>query len=49
MKHNIFDEKTIYSDKKLLIGVQRSKKEVKAGKGKVLKSNQEIDEYFKRL
>ena len=44
-----FDERVIYSDKELVKGVKQSLKEAKAGKGKVLKSDAEIDRYLKRL
>lgn len=44
-----FDELAIYSDKKLLAGVKQSVKEAKAGKGKVLKSEKEMDDYFEAL
>ncbi len=36
-------------DKELLEGVKRSMKEAKAGKGRILKSNEEMNEYFKNL
>ena len=41
-----FDEMAIYSDKELIAGVKQSMNEAKAGKGKVLKSDKDIDEYF---
>jgi len=44
-----FDERFIYNDKKLISGVKQSMKEASAGKGKVLKSDKEMDKYFKRL
>ena len=44
-----FNERVIYSDQKLVAGVQRSMKEAKVGKGKVLKSDKEMDEYFEAL
>ena len=44
-----FDERFIYSDKKLISGVKQSMKEASAGKGKVLKSGKEMDKYFKDL
>ena len=44
-----FDEKFIYSDKKLISGVKQSMKEARAGKGKVLKSDKEMDKCFKDL
>ncbi|MBU0457020.1 MAG: ribbon-helix-helix domain-containing protein [Nanoarchaeota archaeon] len=44
-----FHERAIYSDKELIAGVKQSMKEAKAGKGKVLKSDKEMDEYFEAL
>ena len=44
-----FHERAIYSDKKLIAGVKQSRKEAKEGKGKILKSDKEIDEYFEAL
>ncbi len=44
-----FDERFIYNDKKLISGVKQSMKEASAGKGKILKSDKEMDKYFKRL
>ena len=44
-----FDERFIYNDKKLISGVKQSMKEASAGKGKVLKSDKEMDKYFKKL
>ena len=44
-----FDERYIYSDKKLIAGVKQSIKEAKVRKGKILKSDKEIDKYFKAL
>lgn len=44
-----FDERAIYSDKELVAGVKQSMEEAKAGKGKVLKSDKEMDEYFEAL
>jgi len=44
-----FDEKYIYSDKELVQGVKQSMIEAKAGKGKVLKSDKDMDEYFEAL
>ena len=44
-----FDERTIYSDKELIAGVKQSMKEAKYGKGKVLKSDKEMDKYFEAL
>jgi len=44
-----FDDRFVYSDKKLISGVKQSMKEASAGKGKVLKSDKEMDKYFKSL
>ena len=44
-----FDERFIYSDKKLISGVKQSMREASAGKGKVLKSDKEMDKCFKDL
>ncbi len=44
-----FDERFVYSDKKLITGVKQSMKEAKAGKGKILKSDKEMDEYLEGL
>lgn len=44
-----FDERFIYSDKKLVAGVKQSMREARAGKGKILKSEKERDEYFEGL
>jgi len=44
-----FDERYIYSDRKLIVGVKQSMKESKARKGKVLKSDKEMDKYFEAL
>ena len=44
-----FDEKVIYGDKELIVGVKQSVKEAKAGKGKILKSDKEMDKYFEAL
>ena len=44
-----FDENIIYSDKELVEGVKQSMKEAKSGKGKVLKSEKEMDKYLERL
>jgi hypothetical protein len=52
LKGNIardFDEQYIYSDKKLIAGVKQSMREARAGKGKILKSDKEMDEYFKAI
>jgi len=44
-----FEERAIYSDKKLIAGVKQSMKESKKGKGRILKSNKDIDKYFEKL
>lgn len=44
-----FDEQEILNDKELIAGVKQSVKEAQAGKGKILKSDKEMDKYFKRL
>lgn len=44
-----FDERAIYKDKELVAGVKQSMEEAKAGKGKVLKSDKEMDKYFEAL
>ena len=44
-----YDEQEILNDKKLIVGVKQSVKESRAGKGKILKSDKEMDRYFKRL
>ena len=44
-----FEERKIYKDKELLKGVKKSNIQAKAGKGKVLKSDKEMDEYFEGL
>ncbi len=44
-----FDERAIYSDEELVAGVKQSIKEAKAGKGRVLKSDKEMDKYFEAL
>lgn len=44
-----YDERKIYSDDKLISGVTESVLESKSGKGRVLKSEKEMDEYFEKL
>ena len=44
-----FDERVIYSDKELIAGVKQSIKESRAGKGRIIKSDKEMDEYFEAL
>lgn len=46
--HDI-DERSIYSDKELIAGIKQSVIEAKSGKGKVLKSEKEMDQYFEKL
>lgn len=43
------DEILIYSDKNLIAGVKKSMKEAKQGKGKILKSEKEMDKFFDEL
>ena len=43
------DERVIYSDKELIAGVKQSIKESRAGKGRIIKSDKEMDEYFEAL
>lgn len=43
------NERMIYDDAELIKGVKQSFKEVKAGKGKLLKSDKEMDKYFEEL
>ncbi|MBU1201357.1 MAG: hypothetical protein KJ583_04875 [Nanoarchaeota archaeon] len=44
-----FDENNIYNDKELVLGVKESMKEAENKKGKILKSDKEMDEYFEAL
>jgi Arc/MetJ-type ribon-helix-helix transcriptional regulator len=44
-----FDERYIYSDNELIQGVKQSIIEAKSGKGKIIKSDKEMDEYFEAL
>jgi Arc/MetJ-type ribon-helix-helix transcriptional regulator len=44
-----FDDRQLYEDKELIAGVKQSMKEAKAGKGVVLKTDKELDEYFNKL
>ena len=37
------------NDKELIFGVKQSMKEAKAGKGRLLKSDKEMDAYFEKL
>ena len=39
----------VYSDKELIAGVKQSIKESRAGKGRIIKSDKEMDEYFEAL
>ncbi len=43
------DERLIYKDKELIAGVKQSVKEAQAGKGNVVKSEKEMDDYFESL
>ncbi|MBM3308666.1 MAG: hypothetical protein FJY77_00265 [Candidatus Altiarchaeales archaeon] len=43
------DEKMIYGDINLVAGVKQSMKEAKAGRGRIFKSDKELDEYFRKL
>lgn len=43
------DRKHIYGDERLVHGVQESIREARAGKGKILKNDKEMDEYFEAL
>ncbi len=43
------DERLIYSDKRLIAGVKQSMAEAKSGKGKVIKSDKDMDNYFDSL
>ena len=44
-----FDERAIYEDKELVASVKQSMIEAKSGKGKVLKSDKDMDKYFEDL
>jgi len=44
-----FEEGLIYTDKKLIADVQQSIREAKAGKGKIIKSDKDMDKYFEDL
>ena len=44
-----FDERVIYQDKELMACVQESMKEARAGKGRILKDDKELDKYFEAL
>ncbi len=44
-----FDDNAIFNDKELISGVKQSMKEAKAGKGRLLKSDKEMDAYFEAL
>ena len=44
-----FDERVLYTDDALIAGVKQSQLEAQKRKGKILKSDQEMDEYFKEL
>ena len=44
-----FDDRLLYEDEELIKSVKKSTKEAKAGKGKILKTEKEMDEYIKKL
>lgn len=44
-----FDERVLYNDKRLIAGIKQSVKEAKSGKGRVLKSDKDVDKYLKEL
>ena len=44
-----FDLGLIYNDKKLIKEVLKSSKQVKQGKGTLIRTNQELDEHFKKI
>lgn len=44
-----FDEHVIYSDKKLVAGVKQSMEESRAGKGKTLRTDKDIDRYLEAV
>ena len=44
-----FDERNIYRDNELIEGVKESISESKSGKGRILKNEKEMDEYFEKL
>jgi len=44
-----FDERYIYNDKELIQGVRQSMAEAKTGKGRILKSEKDMDGYFEAL
>ena len=44
-----FDENIIYNDKELVLGVKESMKEANDKKGKIIKSEKEMDKYFEGL
>lgn len=44
-----FDESILYEDKELIEGVNKSREEAKKGKGKLLKSEKDVDKYFEEL
>ncbi len=48
-KPSAFSDARIYKDKRLIAGVKQSMKEARSGKGRILKSDSEIDKYFKAL
>ena len=44
-----FDETSLYKDKELLKGLAESVIEARAGKGKIFKSDKEMDAYFEAI
>lgn len=44
-----FDERYIYNDNELIKGVKQSIVEARTGKGRIIKSDKEMDEYFEAL
>lgn len=46
---NNLDENVVYNDKHLIKCVKQSTKEARAGKGKILKSEKEMNKYFEAL
>ena len=48
-KSVVSEENYLHLDKKLIKGVKKSMKQAKAGKGKVMKSEKDMDEYSKEL
>lgn len=44
-----FDDKMIYNDKELIAGVKQSRKEVRNGQGKIIKTKKAMDKYLEDL